>query len=151
MSDPLDGIDQRIVDALVQDARLSVRELAESLHVSRANTYTRLKRLQSSGVIRGFRADIDPVAYGLETSAYITLSVDQTRWRAIRERLRSLPSVVHMALVGGEFDVILLVRTRDNASLRDLVLEGVQEIPGVRSTRTLLIFDEPQPMSSFGA
>jgi len=50
-----------------------------------------------------------------------------------------------MALVGGEFDVILLVRTRDNADLRRLVLDEIQGIPGVVSTRTLLIFEELTP------
>lgn len=143
MVSPLDSVDERIVDELTQDGRMSVRALAEKLHISRANAYARLQRLTDTGVIRAFRAEVDPVAVGLGTSAYLTLTVRQTDWRHLRERLGALPGVAHLALVGGEFDVIMLVRARDNADLRRLVLEDIQGMEGVLSTRTLLVFDEP--------
>jgi DNA-binding Lrp family transcriptional regulator len=146
MAEPLDQTDRRIVDRLVHDGRMSMRTLAEALHISRANAYARVDRLRSSGVIRGFRAEVDPVACGMATSAYVTLNLIQADWRHIRERLRALPGVAHIALVGGEFDVILLVRARDNADLRRLVLDEIQGIPGVLGTRTLLVFEEPEPL-----
>ena len=105
----------------------------------------RVERLRTSGVIRGFRAEIDPVASGLGTSAYVTLNVQQADWRSVREALRALPGIAHIGLVGGEFDVILLVRARDNADLRRLVLDEIQGMPGVVNTRTLLVFEEPEP------
>jgi DNA-binding Lrp family transcriptional regulator len=82
------------------------------------------------------------VRVGLGTSAYVTMSVRQHVWRDLRERLRAMPEVRHMALVGGEFDVILLVRAADNDALRRVVLERLQAIPGVLSTRTSLIFED---------
>lgn len=147
MASPLDDTDRRILDALTRDGRMSMRTLAETLHISRANAYARVERLQKSGVIRGFRADVDPVLSGLGTSAYVTLNVRQAAWRPIAERLQSLPGIAHIALVGGEFDVVLLVRARDNADLRRLVLDEIQGMDGVVSTRTLLVFEEPEPSS----
>lgn len=143
MAAALDATDRRILDALTTDGRLSMRALAERLHISRANAYTRVERLKEVGVIRGFRADVDPEASGLSTSAYVTLSLRQADWREVRERLRALPGVVHIGLVGGEFDVILLVRARDNGDLRRLVLDEIQGMPGVLNTRTHLVFEEP--------
>lgn len=148
MADTLDDTDHRILDALTRDGRMSMRTLAETLHISRANAYARVERLRTSGVIRGFRADVDPELSGLGTSAYITLNVRQAAWRTICEQLQALPGVVHIALVGGEFDVILLIRARDNADLRRLVLDEIQGMDGVLSTRTLLIFEEPEPLGS---
>jgi DNA-binding Lrp family transcriptional regulator len=145
VASPLDDTDHRILDALTRDGRMSMRTLAETLHISRANAYARVERLQSSGVIRGFRADVDPVLSGLGTSAYVTLNVQQAEWRRVSRLLQALPGVVHIALVGGEFDVVLLVRARDNADLRRLVLDEIQGMPGVVSTRTLLVFEEPVP------
>lgn len=145
MASPLDDTDHQILDALVSDGRMSMRTLAETLHISRANAYARVERLRTSGVIRGFRADVDPELSGLGTSAYVTLNVRQAAWRQIAQRLQGLPGVVHIALVGGEFDVVLLVRARDNADLRRLVLDEIQGMDGVISTRTLLVFEEPDP------
>jgi DNA-binding Lrp family transcriptional regulator len=148
VASPLDETDQRILAELAQDGRMSMRTLAETLHISRANAYARVERLRASGVIKGFRADVDPVAAGLGTSAYVTLNLRQAEWRVVGEQLRALPGVVHIALVGGEFDVILLVRVKDNADLGRLVLDVIQEMPGVVSTRTLLVFEEPDPLPS---
>lgn len=139
----LDDIDRGILTELRTDGRLSVRALAERVQISRANAYARLERLTESGVITGYTAVIDPVKAGLVTSAYVTLTVRQRVWRNLHEQLREIPEVRHMALVGGgDFDVILLVRAADNAALRRVVLDQLQAIPGVLSTRTLLIFED---------
>ena len=145
MANPLDDTDRRILDELAVDGRMSMRTLAERLHVSRANAYARVDRLQKSGVIRGFRADVDPVASGLTTTAYVTLNLRQADWRRIREQLQALPGIAHIGLVGGDFDVILLVRARDNEDLRRLVLDEIQGMEGVLTTRTLLVFEEHEP------
>jgi DNA-binding Lrp family transcriptional regulator len=140
----LDDIDRRILTALTHDGRMSIRTLAELLHISRANAYARIQRLRDTKVIRGFRADVDPVAAGMGTSAYVTVNLHQAEWRVVAEQLRALPGVVHIALCGGDFDVIMLVRVKDNADLRRLVLDAVQGMPGVVSTRTLLVFEEAE-------
>lgn len=146
MATSLDETDQRILDELSKDGRISMRKLAERLHVSRANAYARVERLRATSVIRGFLADVDPVSAGFATAAYITVNLRQAEWRGVRRRLQALPGVVHIALVGGEFDLILLVRVRDNADLRRLVLDEIQSIEGVLATRTLLVFEEPEPL-----
>lgn len=138
----LDEIDTRLLDELARDGRLSVRALAGSVSISRANAYARLARLQADGVLLGFTAVVDPQKAGLRTSAYVSLTVRQEAWRSLRERLRETPEVKHMALVGGDVDVILLVRTTDNDALRRLVLDRLQAIPGVLASRTTLIFED---------
>ncbi|HTJ34388.1 MAG TPA: Lrp/AsnC family transcriptional regulator [Dactylosporangium sp.] len=148
MVSQLDDIDRRILVELSRDGRMSMRTLAELLHISRANAYARVQRLRDMNVIRGFRADVDHVAAGMGTSAYVTVNLRQAEWRLVGEQLRALPGVVHIALVGGEFDVILLVRAKDNADLRRLVLDVIQGMPGVVNTRTLLVFEEFEPPTS---
>ncbi|HMT33744.1 MAG TPA: Lrp/AsnC family transcriptional regulator [Dermatophilaceae bacterium] len=138
----LDAVDLTMIGILERDGRVSVRQLAEQAHVSRANAYARLERLQRDGVITGFGARVDPRAKGLATSAVVTLQMEQQQWRGLQQALESIPEVVYVALVGGEFDAVLLVRARDNDHLREIILEGIQAIPGVTGTRTYLVFDE---------
>jgi DNA-binding Lrp family transcriptional regulator len=138
----LDEIDRQIVAALSRDGRLSIRALADEVHISRANAYARVERLTATGVITGFTATVDPLKLGLATSAYVTLSLRQSSWRTLRAQLQAIPEVKHMALVGGDFDAILLVRAADNEGLRRVVLEKLQAIPEVLGTRTALIFED---------
>jgi len=139
---PLDDIDRQILGRLLADGRISVRALAEQVHISRANAYTRIGRLVAEEVIDGFAARLNPQRAGLGTSAYVTVTIEQNAWRDISKGLREIPYVEHIALVGGDFDVLVLVRAPDNSALRQVVLESIQAIPGVRSTRTWLVFDE---------
>ncbi|QFG69799.1 Lrp/AsnC family transcriptional regulator [Ornithinimicrobium pratense] len=138
----LDDTDRQIVALLRADGRLSVRALAEQVHISRASAYTRLERLHRDGVITGYAAQVDPDRLGLATAAYVSVSIQQGSWREVRDALSELPGVERVALVGAEFDMLVQVRAHDNHELREVVLGQIQAIPGVRGTRTWLIFEE---------
>ena len=138
----LDEVDRQIIEALGRDGRLSIRALADQVHISRANAYARVERLTADGAITGFTVTVDPLKLGLATSAYVTLSLRQSSWRTLRQQLQAIPEIKHMALVGGDFDAILLVRAADNEGLRRVVLEKLQAIPEVLATRTALIFED---------
>ncbi|WP_417217399.1 Lrp/AsnC family transcriptional regulator [Arthrobacter sp.] len=138
----LDDVDHRILAELTRDGRQSVTTVAQNVHVSRAHAYSRINRLQDEGVITRYMAVVDPVKAGLRSSAYVTLKLRQHSWRELRERLAALPEVHHIGLVGGNFDVILLVRAKDNVDLRRVVFENIQSMPGVLDTQTFLIFED---------
>ena len=139
---PLDAPDRQILRELIKDARTSIRSLAERVHISRASAYSRVGRLVDEGVITGFSAKIDHERAGLGTSAYVSLTIEQNSWPEVSAHLGRLPYVEHVSRLGADFDVLVLVRAPDNAALRVVVLDRIQAIPSVRSTRTWLVFDE---------
>ncbi|AZS39833.1 MULTISPECIES: Lrp/AsnC family transcriptional regulator [Microbacterium] len=138
----LDDTDRAIIAELRRDARASMTAIAESVHISRAGAHARIKRLTDAGVITGYTVRTDPVLLGHHASAYVTLAIEQATWQEVSARLRVIPEIEHMALVGGDFDVLLLVRANDARDLRRIVLEDIQAIPSIRSTRTILIFED---------
>jgi DNA-binding Lrp family transcriptional regulator len=138
----LDDTDRQIVEALRADGRMSMRALADLIHISRASAYARVARLEREGVITGYAAIIDPVRYGYALSAYVYLDITQRSWKSVRAQLLSMPEVDHVALVSGEHDILVRARARDAVELRDVVLTRLQEIPEVRATQTVLIFEE---------
>jgi DNA-binding Lrp family transcriptional regulator len=140
-----DETDRMIVEALRADGRMSMRALADLVHISRANAYARVARLERDGVITGYAARIDPVRYGYALSAYVYLDIAQRSWKSVRGQLLGIPEVDHVALVSGEHDILLRVRARDAVFLREVVLTRLQDIPEVRSTQTMLIFEEAMP------
>ena len=139
---PLDDIDRSIIAELTRDGRMSVTQVAENVHISRAHAYTRIARLTGEGVLTKFTALVDPIKAGLRSSAYVTLKVSQHSWRELREQLRAIPEVHHIALVGGDFDVILLVRAIDNIDLRRVIFDELQSMTGVLDTQTFLVFED---------
>ncbi|MDO5633970.1 MAG: Lrp/AsnC family transcriptional regulator [Micrococcus sp.] len=138
----IDATDRAIIAELSRDGRLSVAALAEKVHVSRAHCYSRLNRLQEAGVIKGFTAVVDPKRLGYGASAHVSLKLHQHNWRELRARLLAIPEVVHISLVGGNFDVMILVRARDIADLRRVVFEHLQTLQGVVDTQTYMIFED---------
>ncbi|OJF14845.1 Lrp/AsnC family transcriptional regulator [Couchioplanes caeruleus] len=139
---PLDPTDAALLAELRRDGRISIRALAERTHISRSNAYTRVSRMVEDGTIRGFSAEVDPHSVGLGTTAYVAITIDQTAWRLVAAGISEIPYVEHFALIGGDNDVLALVRAPDNTALRDVVLDRIQDIPGVRTTRTWLVFEE---------
>ncbi len=138
----LDDIDRRMIDALRQDGRRSAPALAEIVGVSRATAYHRFDRLLDAGVIVGFSARLDPVAVGWTVSALVLVTVRQTQWRDLRERLSALAGVQWVGLATGRFDFVLLVRADSLEHLRDVALHEIQQLDGVRSAETVVLLDE---------
>ncbi len=138
----MDALDRQIVDVLREEARISVSDLAQRVGISRAAAYARFNRLQESGTIRGFRADVEPSALGLDLAAYVHVRIKQNSWKSFRRKAWALHEAEHVALVAGDFDCVLLVRARNADHLRELVLEQVQALPEVVATQTVLIFEE---------
>ena len=144
----MDDTDRLIIDALRADGRMSMRALADQIHISRASAYARVARLEREGVITGYAAIIDPVRAGYALSAYVYLNIAQRSWKSVRGQLLSMPEVDHVALISGEHDIVLRVRASDAVTLRDVVITRLQEIPEVHSTQTVLIFEEATPTQS---
>jgi DNA-binding Lrp family transcriptional regulator len=142
MSD-LDDIDRNILAELQCDGRLSIQALAERVGVARATAYARVQRLESAGVITGYRAVVDPAAVGLDLVALVLLTVKQDTFKTLPARLATVTGVEWIGMTTAAYDFALLVRAKDTSHLRDVVLGELQSIPDVLSSQTIMVLDEP--------
>jgi DNA-binding Lrp family transcriptional regulator len=138
----LDEVDRRIVALLRDDGRMSVNEVANQVHVSRATAYARLERLRTTEVITGFEAVVDPPAVGLPVTALILVNLEQRNWPSVHDALGAIPGVEWSAFTSGSFDMVLLVRMKDVAALRDVVLVQLHGLKFVKSSQTIFVLDE---------
>jgi len=138
----LDDLDQRVVAELQADGRISMRALAQRMHISRAGCYARVERLHREGVITGYSAMVDSRRLGRGLSAFVYVKIRQHSWKQVRQAMRQVSEIEHGYLVTGDNDLLLFIRTRDADSLRDLVLNQLQAMEDVQSTHTVLVFDE---------
>ena len=143
-SSELDEVDRSIVSLLRSDGRMSVNEVATQTHISRATAYARLERLRETGVISGFQATVDPAAIGLPVTALILINLDQKNWPSVHDALGAIPGVQWSAFTSGSFDMVMLVRMKDVAALRDVVLVQLHGLKFVRSSQTVFVLDEEE-------
>ncbi len=149
MNDPftsaLDRADQRILQLLQDDGRLSNAKLAKKANLSDATCYRRTQRLFERGYIRGVRAEIDPSRVGLGAVALVGVVLDRSTpesFADLEQAVRDMPMVLDCYLVAGDFDYLLKIRVRDMQDFNRLHAEKLIALPGVRQARTFFVMKE---------
>lgn len=118
----IDQIDRKIIRALRDDGRISFRELGQRVYLSPNATAERVRRLRSSGIIRGFHASLDPALLGLSFEAYIDVKLRQgASAQNFETAAAKLPRVISIAILTGSFDVRLRVACENRKELMHLV------------------------------
>lgn len=142
----VDDLDLALLRALAADARQSQRALARQIEMSPPAVADRLARLERSGVIRGYRVDIDWAALGLPVVVYlaVTAGAGMDLSEIIRE-IRELPEAETMSVVTGSLDLLVRLRVRDHTHLRQLLLTKVFQITGVQRTETFVSLADVEP------
>ena len=135
----VDELDLALLRALAADARQSQRALARQIEMSPPAVADRLARLERSGVIRGYRADIDWAALGLPVVVYLAVTAGAgMELSKIISEIRELPEAETMSVVTGSLDLLVRLRVRDHTHLRQLLLTKIFQITGVQRTETFL-------------
>ena len=148
---PLDELDIALLQLLVSDARASQRSLAASLGVSTPTVSERMSRLEKSGAIMGYSAQINWSAVGFTETVYLSInSAAGYDVAAIMTDLWDIPEVQEVNLVTGELDLLVRLRVRNNEHLRKLLMDRVWQISGMQGTATLMSVAE-MPTKNFSA
>lgn len=139
VSSQIDQVDQKIIDALSRDGRMTVTALAEAVGLSKTPCQQRLKRLQEGGIIHGFRAVVNTKALGLDHVAFAEVKLSDTREAALQAfnaAVRNVPEIEECHMIAGAFDYLLKVRTRDMRAYRAVLGEVISNLPHVANSST---------------
>jgi Lrp/AsnC family leucine-responsive transcriptional regulator len=135
----MDAIDRKICRALARQARLTNAELAEEVGLSPSPCWTRVKRLEQAGVIRGYHAELDQAALGLPDTVFLEVMMerhDEAQLARFEAAVLDIPEVLECWLVTGEYDYVLKAAVGGTAGYEALLRERIYRLPGVRHTRT---------------
>mmetsp|Transcript_29536 Transcript_29536/g.58029 ORF Transcript_29536/g.58029 Transcript_29536/m.58029 type:complete len:177 (-) Transcript_29536:1938-2468(-) len=140
----LDRLDQAILLALAEDGRMSITDLAARIGLSKSPTQARLRRLENTGVIMGYRALLDPISLGLDHVAFVEVRLSDTREAALRAfnaAVRRVPQIEQAHMIAGNFDYLLKIRTRDMAAYRAFLGDIISTLPHVAATSTFVAME----------
>jgi Lrp/AsnC family transcriptional regulator, leucine-responsive regulatory protein len=137
-----DERDLDILAALQEDARATYSEVGRRVGLSASAVHERVRKLERTGAIRGYRAIVDPEALGLFVTALIAVSpLDPTQPDDLPDRVRDFREVEDCFSVAGEANYILKVRTTTTAGLEDLIRRLREK--GEVQTRTTVVLSTP--------
>lgn len=140
----LDRIDRNILAQLQLNARLSYVELAEKVGLTTSPCLERVKRLEQEGWILGYHARLAAQKLQASLLVFVEISLNYNSsnvFAEFRDAVRKWSEIQECHLVSGDFDYLLKIRIADMASYRELLGEIIQELPGVRDSRTLVAME----------
>ncbi len=134
----MDAVDQRIVELLRTNARMSYAELGRQIGLSAPAVHDRVGKLETTGVILGYRTVVDPDTIGLGVTALIgLLQSDGSETDDITRALYELPEIESCYYLAGEESFLIKVRVGDISELEHLIAR-VNRVAGVARTRTTI-------------
>jgi DNA-binding Lrp family transcriptional regulator len=149
----MDAVDRKILAELQNDGRLTITDLAARVGLSISPCHRRLRELERTGVIRGYRAIVDPRAVGLTFEALLFVTMrqeDRETLLGFEAALAAIPNVVQAQRLFGDPDYLLRIVTADLAAYQQLEDDTLAALPGVQRLNSTLVMkqvvnDRPLP------
>jgi Lrp/AsnC family transcriptional regulator for asnA, asnC and gidA len=139
----IDGIDKKILRALMNDARTPVLEIARQVGISGAAIHQRLRKLEKSGLIAGSKFVINPKIIGYTTMAFVGIFLDKAMNNpdAVRQ-LKKIPEVLECHYTTGNWSILVKILCKDNEHLMQVLNKDIQTISGVSRTETFISLNQ---------
>lgn len=139
----IDGIDKKILRALMSDARTPILEIARQVGISGAAIHQRLRKLEKSGLIAGSKFVINPKVLGYTTMAFVGIFLDKAMNNpdAVRQ-LKKIPEVLECHYTTGNWSILVKILCKDNEHLMQVLNKDIQTISGVSRTETFISLNQ---------
>lgn len=145
----VDERDLEILRILQEDAKASAREISRRMGSPITTVYSRIKRLEDSGVIKGYKPVLDAAKLGRPTTAFILASItyrtpgveEPLDQRLIAREVARFLEVQEVHIITGDWDILIKVKERDVAAIGRFVVDKLRTVRGIEKTLTCMVFD----------
>lgn len=134
----LDDIDRKILRDLQLDGRSSFKKIGEGAGVSEATVFVRVKKMQEKGIIKSFKAIVEPKAVGKMLTAIVLVRANPKAFPGMLDALKKFDDIYEIYDVTGEYYSILKVRTGGTDELSKII-DDIGNIDGVAGTETIIV------------
>jgi Lrp/AsnC family leucine-responsive transcriptional regulator len=149
----LDKFDLAILAVLQRDARASLQEISGQVGLSTTPCWTRIKKMETEGVIQGYTVKIDPTAIGFRETVIVQVTLE-SHTDDVLERfgkvLAEIPEVLDAYLISGDYDYLIRIAVRDTRDYERLLREQLYRIPGIRHSKSSFVLrklkESPVPL-----
>jgi DNA-binding Lrp family transcriptional regulator len=145
----LDDKDKEILKMLIEDAKVSAKDISARIDSPITTVYSRIKKLEDSRVIKGYKPILDAGKLGRPTTAFIFVSftyrppgtekdLDQ---REVAKRVARFPEVQEVHIITGDWDFLIKIKEKDVNAVGQFVVDKLRTVPGISKTLTIMVFD----------
>ncbi len=138
----MDKTDRKILAELQKNGRASLQEISQAAGLSSTPCWTRMKRMEESGVIERYTVNLNAEALGLGETVMVQVTLDSHSDNTLEkfgEILASIPEVVEAYLVSGEYDYLLRIAVKDTKDYERLLREKLYKIKGIRHSKSSFV------------
>ena len=148
----LDRIDCKILEILQKSGRITNADLAERVNLSPTACLKRVKKIESSGVIKGYKAVLDPEKLGYNINGLVLLKIGDTTRKAVlafSEALKEIPAITECHMSTGRTDYVARIYAKDFHDYEAIVKDDLARLPNIVSMETLFLFSNLSPDDTF--
>lgn len=138
----LDLIDHQLLEILQSNAKITNAQLSKEVGLSPAPTLERVKKLEATGIIQSYHAQLDRDKVGLGVTTFVTVTLTGHKKQVTESfvnQINSIPEVIECHHVTGAGDFMLKIISKDISTYQKLMLEKINEIEEVSATSTMVI------------
>ena len=132
----MDSVDEKIIQLLQKNARISIKDIASQVFLSSPAVTARIDRLEKIGIIRGYHAQIDPEALGYRIKAFVNLEMEPSKKTEFYAYVENVPNVIECNCVTGDYAMLLQVEFWNTNELDHFV----NELQRFGKTKTQIVF-----------
>jgi DNA-binding Lrp family transcriptional regulator len=144
----IDQLDGRLIEALREDPRVGLLEIARRVGVARGTVQARLSKLEARGVITGYGPEVEPAAMGYPISAFVFVELNQGRLQEATDAARAVPEVLEVDAITGAQDLLCRIVARDTEHLQEIVNGLVASDAIQRCTSHIVLSRQVSPRTS---
>ncbi|MEM2118846.1 MAG: Lrp/AsnC family transcriptional regulator [Candidatus Bathyarchaeia archaeon] len=145
----LDDKDLAVLAVLQKDSKMSTREIAKIVHLPITTVFAKIKRMEKLGIIKEYRAILDPQKLGVPTTAFILASVTYQikdkealiSQREIAEEIARFPEVQEVHIISGDWDLLIKLKGENVSTIGKFIIDKLRLINGIEKTLTCMVFE----------
>ncbi len=139
----IDEIDLKILRILIEDAKISYGDIGEKVFLSPGAVHTRVKKMESTGIITGSSISVDTKKLGWDIAAFLGIYLEKSeQYDDVAAQLKLIPEIVSINYTTGNYSIFVKLMCRDTAHLRSVLHDKIQKVQGIQRTETFISLEE---------
>jgi len=139
----IDNVDLKILDLLMDDAKIPYTEIAKKVYVSGGTVHVRMKKLEEMGIVTGTTLNMDYSKLGYDVTCFLGIFLQKSSlYDEVVEKLRDIPEIVKIHYTTGNYNVFIKIHCRDTRHLREVLHDKIQKVEGIERTETFISLEE---------